>query len=180
MDGARLWNACAALGVPFREFTTAAGVDILTMGGTKNGVLGAEAVVVIDPARSDGLIYLRKFNMQLASKMRFFSVQLLALFEDDLGLRSAAHANAMAGRLRASLEAAIADGSITGLSFTHQTQANSVFAVLANDVADRIRKRVRFYDWDRAAGQVRWMTSWDTTERDVDHFVSVIRDELAR
>lgn len=180
MDGARLWNAAAALGVPFDEFTGRAGVDILTFGGTKIGLLGAEAIVVIDPARASGLIYLRKLSMQLASKMRFLSVQLLALFEDDLGLRSAAHANAMAARLRTQLEAGIAAGSISGLSFSHQTQANSVFAVLANDVADRIRKRVRFYDWDRAAGQVRWMTSWDTTEGDVDHFVSVIRDELAR
>ncbi len=180
MDGARLWNAAAALGVPFGDFTTDAGVDIVTFGGTKNGVLGAEAIVVTDPARADGLIYLRKLSMQLASKMRFFSVQLLALFEDDLGLRSAAHANAMAARLRTALETAIGQGEITGLSFSHRTQANAVFAVLANDVADRIRKRVRFYDWDRAAGQVRWMMSWDTTEQDVDHFVSVIRDELAR
>ena len=180
LDGARIWNAAAALGVPFRAFTSEAGVDILSFGGTKNGLLGAEAVVVIDPDRVDGMVFLRKTSMQLASKMRFMSAQLLSLFEGGLGLRSAGHANAMAARLRSALEAGIADGSIAGLSFSQQTQANAVFAILANDAADRIRERVRFYDWDRALGQVRWMTAFDTTEADVDTFVSVIREELAR
>ncbi|MEV6487521.1 beta-eliminating lyase-related protein [Actinoplanes sp. NPDC051633] len=173
MDGARLANAAAALGVPLREFTTDAGVDILSFGGTKNGILFGEAIVVLDPTVSDGLIYLRKLNMQLASKMRFVSAQLLALFEDDLYLRSAGHANAMAARLRAALE------HTEGLTFSRPTQANAVFAVLANDAADRIRERVRFYDWNRAAGEVRWMTAFDTTEADVDTFVEVIREELA-
>jgi threonine aldolase len=180
LDGARLWNAAAALGVPFAEFTTRAGVDILSLGGTKNGLLGAEAIVVLDPQKAPGLIYLRKLSMQLASKMRFTSAQLLTLFEGELGLRSAAHANAMAARLRSALDAGIADGSITGLSFSQVTQANAVFAVLANDAADRIRKQVRFYDWDRAAGMVRWMAAWDTTHDDVDRFVQVIQEELAR
>jgi len=180
LDGARIWNAAAALGVPFRAFTADAGVDILSFGGTKNGLLGAEAIVVINPDAVDGMIFLRKTSMQLASKMRFLSAQLLALFEGGLGLRSAAHANAMATRLRSALDAGIADGSISGLSFSQPTQANAVFAILANDAADRIRERVRFYDWDRALGQVRWMCAFDTTEDDVDNFVAVIREELAR
>jgi threonine aldolase len=180
MDGARIWNAAAALGVPFGEFTTAAGVDVLSFGGTKNGVLGAEAIVVIDPDRVAGMLYLRKLSMQLASKMRFISAQLLALFDDGLGMRSAANANAMATRLRRALDAGIAAGDIRGLSFSQQTQANAVFAVLPNVAADRIRERVHFYDWDRAAGQVRWMCAWDTTESDVDGFVTTIREELAR
>jgi threonine aldolase len=180
MDGARVWNAAAALGVPFREFTADAGVDILSFGGTKNGLLGAEAVVVIDPGRVEGMLYLRKLSMQLASKMRFTSAQLLALFDDGLGLRSAGHANDMASRLRDSLDKGIANGEIHGLVFSQQTQANAVFAVLANEAADRIRERVPFYDWDRAAGQVRWMCAWDTTESDVDAFVTAIREELAR
>jgi len=180
LDGARIWNAAAALGVPFRAFTADAGVDILSFGGTKNGLLGAEAIVVIDPDRVDGMVFLRKTSMQLASKMRFMSAQLLSLFEGGLGMRSAGQANAMAARLRSALEAGIADGSISGLSFSQPTQANAVFAILANDAADRIRERVRFYDWDRALGQVRWMCAFDTTEDDVDNFVSVIREELAR
>ena len=180
MDGARISNAAAALGVPLRDFTVDAGVDILSFGGTKNGMLYGEAIVVLDPSKSDGLVFLRKLNMQLASKMRFVSAQLLALLNDDLYLRSAAHANAMAAKLRSALEAGIASGSIKGLSFSQPTDANAVFAVLDNAPADRIRERVRFYDWDRAGGEVRWMTAFDTTEADVDNFVSVITEELAR
>jgi threonine aldolase len=180
LDGARIWNAAAALGVPFKAFTSDAGVDILSFGGTKNGLLGAEAIVVINPDAVDGMVFLRKTSMQLASKMRFMSAQLLALFDGGLGLRSAAQSNGMAARLRSELEAGISDGSITGLSFSQQTQANAVFAILANDAADRIRERVRFYDWDRALGQVRWMCAFDTTEADVDAFVAAIREELGR
>lgn len=180
MDGARISNAAAALGVPLREFTTDAGVDILSFGGTKNGLLYGEAIVALDPTKAAGLIYLRKLNMQLASKMRFVSAQLLALLADDLYLESAAHANAMAARLRSTLETRIANGSITGLAFSQATQANAVFAVLDNAVADRIRERVRFYDWDRAGGEVRWMCAFDTTPDDVDSFVAFIAEELAR
>ena len=118
--------------------------------------------------------------MQLSSKMRFQSVQLLALFDGGLGLASAGHANAMAARLRGALDELIAAGDAPGLSFSQPTQANAVFAVLPNAAADRIRERYRFYDWDRAAGQVRWMTAFDTTAADVDGFVEAVREELAR
>ena len=180
LDGARIANAAAALGVPLRDFTTDAGVDILSFGGTKNGLLYGEAVVLLNPDASTGLIYLRKLTMQLASKMRFVSAQFVALLEGSLWLESAKHANAMAAHLRRSLESGISAGSITGLAFTQLTQANAVFASLPNDAADRIRERFRFYDWDRAAGEVRWMTSFDTTEADVDAFVNAITEELAR
>nr|WP_194241609.1 low specificity L-threonine aldolase [Galbitalea soli] len=180
LDGARISNAAAALEMPLRAFTTDAGVDILSFGGTKNGLLYGEAIVALTPGVAEGLLYLRKLNMQLASKMRFASAQLIALLSDGLYLRSAGHANAMAARLRSSLEAGIADGSITGLSFSQPTQANAVFAILDPAVSDRIRERVRFYDWDRAAGEVRWMTAFDTTEADVDAFVAVIAEELRR
>ena len=180
MDGARLANAAAALGLPLRAFTTDAGVDVVSLGGTKNGALFAEAVLVLDPTVASGLVYLRKTTMQLASKMRFVSAQLLALYEDDLWLRSAGHANAMAARLRGALEELVGDGEITGLAFSRPTQANAVFAVLAHEVADRLREEVRFYDWDRDAGEVRWMTAFDTTEADVDAFVDLVRRELGR
>lgn len=172
MDGARLSNAAAALGTGFRDFTTDAGVDILSFGGTKNGLLYGEAVVVLNPAASDGLIFLRKLNMQLASKMRFVSAQLIALLTDDLWLRSASHANAMAARLRDSLE------GIDGLEFTQQTQANAVFAILPAGVADRLRESFRFYDWNPATREVRWMTAFDTTSGDIDAFVAAIKKEL--
>jgi threonine aldolase len=179
MDGARISNAAAALGVPLRAFTTDAGVDILSLGGTKNGALYGEAVVVLDPQVATGLEYLRKLTMQLTSKMRFVSAQLLALYEDDLYLRSAGHANAMAARLRGALDELVASGDVTGLTFSQPTQANAVFGVLANEAADRIREQVRFYDWDRAGGEVRWMTAFDTSESDVDRFVAVVARELA-
>ena len=178
MDGARLWNAAASLGVPFSAFTSDVGVDIVSLGGTKNGIMGAEAIVVINPDAVDGLIYLRKMSMQLASKMRFVSAQLLALFENGLGLRSATHANTMAQRLRNTLEEGIASGALSGLSFSAPTQANAVFAVLDPEVSDRIRQTFRFYDWDRSVGEVRWMCSFDTTEEDIEQFVETITAEL--
>ena len=175
MDGARVANAAAALGVGLRKFTTDAGVDILSFGGTKNGLMYGEAVVVLNPAASDGLIYLRKLSMQLASKMRFVSAQLIALLTDDLWLRSASHANAMAARLRAALEV----DRLAGVQFTQKTQANAVFAILPPGVADRLREHFRFYDWNPPTSEVRWMTAFDTTEADIDAFVAAITKELA-
>nr|WP_264794385.1 low specificity L-threonine aldolase [Arthrobacter mangrovi] len=172
MDGARLANAAAALDVPLREFTTDAGVDIVSLGGTKNGLLFGECVVVLNPEAAAGLPYLRKMNMQLASKMRFISAQFVALLEDGLWLRSAAHANAMAARLRAAV------AGIDGVRPTQETQANAVFATLPAGAADRIRKKFRFYDWDAARGEVRWMCSFDTSEADVDAFAEAIRAEV--
>ncbi len=173
MDGARLSNAAASLGVPFREFTTDAGVDILSFGGTKNGLLFGEAVVVLNPDVSQGLIYLRKMNMQLASKMRFVSAQLIALLEGDLWLRSASHANAMAQRLRTAVE------GIDGVTLTQKTQANAVFAILPPGAADRLRESFRFYDWNPATREVRWMCAFDTTEADIDAFAAALKRELA-
>lgn len=179
MDGARIANAAAALGVGLKEFTTDVGVDVLSFGGTKNGMLFGEAIVALNPDAVDGLLFLRKLSMQLASKMRFLSAQFLALLEGDLWLRSARHANAMAAHLRSSLEDEIKAGSIRGLSFTQVTAANAVFAILPSVSADRLRQAFQFYDWDAAAGGVRWMCSFDTTEGDVDAFVAAIRKELA-
>ncbi|PWC06223.1 threonine aldolase family protein [Mycetocola zhujimingii] len=179
MDGARIANAAASLGVPMKDFTTDAGVDVLSFGGTKNGLLFGEAVVVLNPAASDGLVFLRKLNMQLASKLRFVSAQLIALLEGDLWLRSAQHANQMAARLRGSLEQLVSTGAISGLGFSQPTQANAVFAVLPADAANRLRERFHFYDWDATKQEVRWMCAFDTTEADVDAFVDGIRAELA-
>jgi len=173
MDGSRIANAAAGLGLPMRAFTTDAGVDVLSFGGTKNGLLYGEAVVVLTPAACAGLVFLRKMDMQLASKMRFVSAQLVALLEGDLWLRSAQHSNAMALRLRAAVE------GLEGLTLTQPTQANALFAVLPDGVADRLRAKFRFYDWNEATGEVRWMCAFDTTESDVDAFAAAIRTELA-
>ena len=174
MDGARASNAAAALDLPLRAFTRDAGVDVMSFGGTKNGAMLGEAVVILNPEASSGLVYGRKLNMQLASKMRFVSAQLVALLEGDLWLRNARHANAMAQRLRRAVEAGIADGSIRGVAFTQATQSNGVYATLPDGVADRLRETFRFYDWDAARNEVRWMCSFDTTEADVDAFVAAL------
>ena len=173
MDGSRLANAAAALDVPLRALTSDVGVDVLSLGGTKNGLLGAEAVVVLDPEASAGLTYLRKVDMQLSSKMRFMSAQLLALFDGDLWLRSARHANGMARRLYEKVL------DIPGVTVSNVPQANAVFAVLPPGVADRLRPRFRFYDWNPATGEVRWMCAFDTTAADVDAFAAAIREETA-
>lgn len=179
MDGSRISNAAASLGLPLRAFTRDVGVDVLSFGGTKNGAMLGEAIVVLGAEASTGLTYLRKLDMQLASKMRFVSAQLVALLEGDLWLRNASHSNAMAQRLRSGVEAGLADGSIRGVAFTQPTQANGVFATLPDGVADRLREHFRFYDWDAAKNEVRWMCSFDTSENDIDAFLAAIARETS-
>ncbi|MDX6350357.1 MAG: threonine aldolase [Streptomyces sp.] len=172
LDGSRIANAAATLGVPLAEFTTGAGVDILSFGGTKNGLLFGECVVVLNPERVRAMKHLRKLSMQLASKMRFVSVQFEALLAGDLWLRSAGHANAMAQRL------ATAVRGIEGVTVVRPVQANAVFAILPREVSERLQKSYRFYFWDEASGEVRWMCSFDTTEEDVDSFAAAVAEEM--
>ncbi len=173
MDGARLANACAALGASLGSVTAEVGVDVLSLGGTKNGLIGAEAVVVLDPSIG-GLPFLRKMDMQLSSKMRFVSAQLLALYEGNLWSRSAQHANAMAALL-ATLVA-----ELPGITLTQPVQANAVFATLLPGVADRLRESFTFYDWDHTRGEVRWVCAFDTTEDDVRALVAALADAVER
>jgi threonine aldolase len=172
MDGSRISNAAASLGVALREITTDVGVDILSFGGTKNGLMIGEVVVVLNPDVAKGMLYVRKSAMQLGSKLRFISVQFEALLSGDLWLRNASHSNAMAARL----DAAIRD--IPGVRLTQPVQANVVFAILPRDATERLQKRFRFYTWDESTGEVRLMCSYDTTESDVDTFAAAIAEEL--
>jgi threonine aldolase len=173
MDGSRLANAAAGLGVPLARFTTEAGVDLLSFGGTKNGLLFGECVVVLSPGRVRSVRYLRKMSMQLASKMRFLSVQFEALLSGDLWLRGASHANAMARRLAEAVR------DVDGVTVLRPVESNAVFALLPREVAERLQKRFRFYFWDEATGEVRWMCSFDTTEADVDTFAAAVAEEMA-
>jgi threonine aldolase len=174
VDGSRIANAAASLGTPMSAFTTDAGVDILSLGGTKNGALLGEAVIVINQDAVSHMKHLRKLSMQLHSKMRFVSVQLEALLAKDLWLRNAGHANAMARRLAEGVRA------LDGLRVLYPVQANAVFARLPHPVSKRLQQHFRFYFWDESAGDVRWMCSFDTTEDDVDAFVAAIKEEMAR
>jgi threonine aldolase len=166
LDGARLANAAAALDLPLRGITTDAGVDAVSFGGTKNGLVIGEAVVLLRPELGEGIEYLRKQSMQLASKMRFLAAQFDALLEADRWRAPAAHANAMASRL------ADAVAGVPGLRVTQRVEANGVFAILPPGVAAQLQERWRFYVWDEATGEVRWMCSWDTTPEDVDAFAA--------
>jgi threonine aldolase len=172
VDGARLANAAAALGLPLRALTTEAGVDALSFGGTKNGLLAGEAIVLLRPALAEAMPFLRKQSMQLASKMRFFAAQFEALLTDEVWRRPAAHANAMAARL-----AAAVDG-VPGVLVTQPVQANAVFAVIPGEATRRLQEQWRFYTWDERTGEVRWMCSWDTTPGDVDAFAAAVAEAV--
>jgi threonine aldolase len=165
VDGARLCNAAAALDVSLAALTSDVGVDAVSFGGTKNGLMGAEAVVLLAPDLRTGFQYRRKQSMQLASKMRFLSVQFETLLSTDLWRRSAAHANAMAARLAAAV------GELRQVTVTQPVEANAVFAILPPGVSDALTERWPFYVWNEATGEVRWMAAWDTSPDDVDTFV---------
>jgi threonine aldolase len=171
VDGSRLANAAVALDASLADVTTAAGVDVVSFGLTKNGALGVEAVVFLRDAGSahpDGFAWMRKQHAQLSSKMRFLSAQVVALLQDGLWRRSAAHANAMAAALAQRVAA------IPGVQLTRPVQANAVFAILPRELADAVRPEFPFYTWDEATGEVRWMCSWDTTEDDVAQFAQAL------
>jgi len=170
MDGARLANAAASLGVPLRALTTDAGIDALSFGGTKNGLLGAEAVVFLGQRAVPEARYLRKQATQLASKMRFLSAQLIALLEDGLWLRSASRANAMARRLQAGLAAH------PRIRITQPVESNAVFAIVPSEYIPPLQDRFGFLLWNEGTSEVRWMCSWDTTEEDVDGLLAAIQE----
>jgi threonine aldolase len=172
MDGARLANAAASLGVGLRQITSDCGVDALSFGGTKNGIMGGEAVVLFKKDLFEGFQYRRKQAMQLASKMRFIAVQFEALLENDLWLRSATHANRMAQFLVRELE------GIPEVQITQKVQANGVFARVPKQIIPILLKDYFFYVWNEAISEVRWMASFDTTEDDVGQFVAKIKTLL--
>jgi len=169
LDGARIANACAALDCSFFDMTTALDVDLLSFGGTKNGCLMGEAVVFLNPDIGKGFPYLRKQAMQLVSKMRFVSAQLERYLEDDLWLKNAQHANAMARRL------ADKAGAIENVTIRGTVDCNSIFANIPPDATELLLEDYYFYIWDEHDHTVRWMTSWATTEEMVDEFVEDIR-----
>lgn len=168
MDGSRLANAAASLDLPLRAFTRDIGVDALAFGATKNGGMGAEAVVVFDPGLAAELKYLRKQSAQLASKGRYLAAQFLALADDDLWLANARQANAMAQRLARGVR------DLAGITITQPVNASAVFARLPRTVIEHLQRDFHFYVWDERADEVRWMTNWATTEADVDEFIEAI------
>lgn len=168
LDGARIANAAASQGLTLRQATRDLGVDVLSFGGTKNGAMGAESVVIFDKTLSQDFLYLRKQGMQLSSKMRFISAQFDALLTDDLWLRNARHSNRMAKLLERNLK------KIPQVTIAYPVQANGVFAVIPPGAIRKIRQRYFFYMWDQQQSMVRWMCSFDTTEEDVRQFAAFV------
>jgi threonine aldolase len=184
LDGARLSNAAAALGVTFKAMTTDVGVDIISFGGTKIGALAAEAVVVtnsdseVGSALAEALPYLRKTSMQLASKMRFISAQLNALFGNSakLALSNAINANTLALQLYAGCVRLAAE--FPQIQVPNETQANAVFPIFPAEITDALQDEFHFYVWNQATGQVRLMLSWDSTQEDVNAFLELLESNL--
>jgi threonine aldolase len=172
VDGARLANAAVSLGQTLRQATRDLGVDVLSFGGTKNGMLGGEAVVFFTPGVSADFLYLRKQGMQLASKMRFIAAQFEALLTNSLWQRSAEHANRMARVLEAELR------RIPQVKIVWKVEANGVFVQIPRHAVQKIKDRYFFYMWIEEECIVRWMCSFDTTEEDVKEFVKVVAEAV--
>ena len=173
MDGARIANAAVSLGLSLRQATRNLGVDVLSFGGTKNGAMGAEAVVFFDKKLAENFLYLRKQGMQLASKMRFISVQFEALFTNNLWRKNAAHSNRMAALLQKEVS------KIPQVKIVYPVEANGVFAEIPRQAIAKLQKRYFFYVWNEEQSVVRWMCSFDTTEEDVKQFARFVADTVA-
>ena len=169
MDGARISNAAASLGTGFRELTVDTGIDVLSFGGTKNGMMYGEAVVFMRDEFATDFKYLRKQGMQLASKMRYIAAQFDRFLDEDIWLKNARHANRMAKLLEKKIR------EINGIKITQPVQSNAVFAILPKEIIPALQESFFFYVWDEVAGEVRWMCSYDTTEKDVVEFSSLVK-----
>lgn len=171
MDGARIANAAASLNCTFREMTMDAGVDVLSFGGTKNGMMLGEAVIFFNKNVQD-FKYIRKQGMQLGSKMRFVAAQFDALLSDDLWLKNASHANTMAKYLEEKVK------KIPQIKITQPVEANAVFAIVPKKSIPKLQNKFFFYVWDESTSEVRWMTAFDTKKEDIDNFARIIKKVL--
>lgn len=172
VDGARIANAAVSLNARLSEITSAVGVDVLSFGGAKNGIMYGEAVVFFDSSLAPDFKFIRKQGSHLASKMRFISAQFLALLTDDLWKQNAAHANSMAQILAREL------AKIPPIEITQRVEANGVFAIVPRRYIQILQKEYFFYVWNEATSEVRLMTSFDTTEEDIRKFVALVKRTL--
>lgn len=173
MDGSRIANAAVSLGTDFKSFTRDAGVDVLSFGGTKNGMMIGEAVVFFNTSLAADFSYQRKQGMQLHSKMRFISAQFNALLSNDLWKRNATHSNNMAKLLAAKL------GAIPSVKITQPVDANGVFAILPQAIIEKVQEAIFFYVWNEKTNECRFMCSYNTTEEDVNNLVEAIKKRSA-
>jgi threonine aldolase len=169
MDGARISNAAVCLGKDFRDFTVEAGVDVLSFGGTKNGMMFGEAVIIFTKELANYFYYIRKQGMQLHSKMRFISAQFEALLTNDLWRRNAEHANHMAKKLERGLR------QIPQIKITQPVDGNGVFAIIPKEIAEALQEELFFYVWNERTHECRLMCSFDTKEEEIEQFVEKAR-----
>lgn len=172
MDGARIANAAVSLEVPFRTFTRDAGVDILSFGGTKNGMMIGEAVLFFNPALSLYSKYFRKQAAQLFSKMRFVGAQFVPYLREGIWKINAAHANRMAKILETEIR------KLKGIEITQSVDANGIFAIVPKELIPQLQNEYFFYTWNEQRGEVRWMTSFDTSEEDIMNFAHILKGLL--
>lgn len=170
VDGARISNAVAALGCTLKEATVDCGVDIMSFGGTKNGMMMGEAILIFNKELRKNAPYFHKQTAQLFSKNRFISAQFKALFTNELWKRMATHSNKMAELLASEIS------GIKGVTITQKVQANAIFVIIPKEIVETLRKAYRFYDWNSETGELRWMCSFDTTEEDVLGFSAKLKD----
>ena len=172
MDGARLANAAAALGTGLKDISRDAGVDVLSFGGTKNGIMSGEAIIFFDKTLSCNFKYIRKQGMQLTSKMRYISAQFIELLSNDLWLKNATHANKMAKILEREIK------EIKGIQITQKVETNAIFVKIPKKFIPRIQKKYFFYIWDDESSEVRLMTSFDTKEEDIINLAKAIKEAV--
>jgi threonine aldolase len=172
MDGSRLANACAKLNISMRKISRDCGVDILSLGGTKNGMMIGEVVIAFRPELSENLKYYRKQSAQLYSKMRFVSAQYIAYFNNDLWLKNASNANSMAKLLSSHLS------NISEVEITQKVEANAVFLTVPKHIINKLLEHYFFYVWNAQTNEIRLVCSWDTTKQDVEHFIKLLKTFL--
>ena len=169
VDGTRIANACAYLGASLKELTVDCGVDIFTLGGTKNGLMFGELLISLRQELTENIKYYRKQTTQLYSKMRYISAQFIPYLRENIWLKNAQKANAYAQRLASEM------AKIDGVIITQKTESNAIFFILPKTITDKLRERYFFYDWDIARNEMRLVCSWDTTEEDISGFINYLR-----
>lgn len=169
VDGTRLSNACNTLNVSLKEITIDCGVDIFTLGGTKNGLMMGEVLVALRPELEKNLMYYRKQTCQLYSKMRYLTAQFTPYLNENIWLDNARKSNAAAQQLGNAMK------KVKGIEITQKIESNAIFFILSKDITDALRKRYFFYDWDESRNEMRLVCSWDTTEKDINDFINSLQ-----
>ncbi len=169
VDGTRLSNTCDTLNVSLKEITIDCGVDIFTMGGTKNGLMMGEVIVALQPELEQTLMYYRKQTCQLYSKMRYLSAQFIPYLNENIWLKNAQKSNAAAQQLADAMR------KIKGIEITQKVESNAIFFILPKDISDELRKHYFFYDWDESRNEMRIVCSWDTTQKDINDFINYLQ-----